>query len=73
LQKDSNYILIKEYISDELQDELFAHTKKLRSRKLLLEGPVHKETILKINDKKKDKMYLVRKKDTSPMRFGILG
>jgi hypothetical protein len=64
--------LIKEYVSDELQDELFAHTKKIRSRKLI-EGPIEKTTILKVNDKKKDQMYLVRKKNRtpSPMRFGV--
>jgi hypothetical protein len=71
MQRDTDYILIKEYVSDELQDDLFEHTKKLRSRKLI-EGPIEKQTILKINDKKKDKMYLVRKKDSSPFRFGVL-
>jgi hypothetical protein len=33
---------------------------------MITAGPIHKETILKVNDKKRDKMYLVRKKDSSP-------
>lgn len=70
-QRDTEYILIKEYINDELQERLFAHTKKIRSRRLI-EAPIEKQTILKVNDKKKDKMYLVRKKDSSPFRFGVL-
>jgi hypothetical protein len=42
----------------------------------VIEAPpvIEKKVVLKINDKKKEKMYLVRKKDSSPMRaFGILG
>lgn len=72
-QRDSDYILIERYVDDDLQDELFAHTKKIRSRKLIEPATIEKKVIVKINDKKKDKMYLVRKKDSSPMRFGILG
>ncbi|ERF70673.1 hypothetical protein EPUS_02539 [Endocarpon pusillum Z07020] len=71
--KDSDYILIETYVDDDLQEELFAHTRKIRSRKLIEPSPIEKKVIVKINDKKKDKMYLVRKKDTSPLRFGILG
>lgn len=71
--KDSDYILIEKYVDDDLQEELFAHTKKIRSRKLIEPSSIEKKVIVKINDKKKDKMYLVRKKDTSPLRFGVLG
>ncbi|KAF7507120.1 hypothetical protein GJ744_010933 [Endocarpon pusillum] len=70
---DGDYILIETYVDDDLQEELFAHTKKIRSRKLIEPSPIEKKVIVKINDKKKDKMYLVRKKDTSPLRFGVLG
>lgn len=67
-KNNSNSLLIKEYISGELQDDLFAHTRKLKSRKLL-EAPVPKQTILKVTGKGRDKMYVVRKKEASPMRF----
>ena len=47
---------------------MFEHTRKVRSRKAITAGPVEieKETRLYVNDKNKDKMYLVRKK--SPNR-----
>jgi hypothetical protein len=70
VQEDSDYILIKQYVSNDLQDQLFAHTKKIKSRKLI-EPPIEKQTILKVSDRKKDKMFLVRKKDRSPGRFLI--
>lgn len=61
-QKDTDYIIIKKYISYELQDELFAHTEKIKHRKLIVPS-IEEKKIMKINDRKKDKMYLVRKMD----------
>lgn len=84
MQRDTKYIIIKKWISEELQDELFEHTRKLqeelsahmrkiRSGKLIAPPPQEeKETILKINDRKKDKMYLVRKKETPPGSFVLI-
>ena len=68
---NTEYIIIKEYIDDELQEALFAHTKKIKSRRLIA-APITKETILKVNDRKKERMYMVRKKDHSPAGFAIL-
>jgi hypothetical protein len=61
---DGNYIIIKTWISEELQEELFAHTRRLRDGKLVTETS-STLTELKVNDRKKDKMYLVRKKSPS--------
>ena len=68
-QKDSEYIVIKQYVDQDLQDRLFEHTRILRERKMIA-GPVEKDTVttLKVRDKSKDKMFLVRKKSKSPGR-----
>lgn len=63
-QLDSNYIIIKQWVSEDFQEELFAHTRRLREGKLVTQSSSHL-TELKVNDKKKDKMYLVRKKSPS--------
>jgi len=59
---------------EDLQDELFEHTKKIKEKKLIM-GPIEKDTttILKVRDKSKDNMYLVRKKSKSPARRGLFG
>ena len=69
LQKDSEYIVIKQYVDQEMQDRLFEHTRMLKERRMIT-GPVEKDvvTTLKVRDRSKDHMYLVRKKSTSPGR-----
>ncbi|PKY05201.1 hypothetical protein P168DRAFT_326904 [Aspergillus campestris IBT 28561] len=62
---DGNYLIIKEYIPEDLQDELFAHTKRIRQGRLVSQTS-SSQTELRVNDRRKDKMYLVRKK--SPNR-----
>ncbi|KAL2865494.1 uncharacterized protein BJX67DRAFT_175451 [Aspergillus lucknowensis] len=61
---DGNYIIIKKWISEELQEELFNHTRRIREGKLVAQTS-STLTELKVNDRKKDKMYLVRKKSPS--------
>ncbi|KAL1964659.1 hypothetical protein VTN77DRAFT_6685 [Rasamsonia byssochlamydoides] len=63
-EHDSNYIIIKTWISEDFQEELFAHTRRIREGKLVSETS-SSLTELRVNDKKKDKMYLVRKKSPS--------
>lgn len=73
--RDTEYIIIKKYIDNTFQDELFEHTRRLKERKLIT-GPYVKETktitTLTPNDhsyvKKGDKMYIVREKSKSPGR-----
>jgi len=71
--RDTEYIIIKRYIDNDLQDELFEHTRRLKERKLIA-GPIIKETktitTLTPNEyvKKGDKMYVVREKSKSPAR-----
>lgn len=60
-QFDGNYIIIKQWISEDFQEELFAHTRRIRDGRLVSENS-HNLTELKVNDRNKDKMYLVRKK-----------
>ncbi|KAJ5380291.1 uncharacterized protein N7496_002719 [Penicillium cataractarum] len=63
-ERDSNYIIIKRWITEDLQEELFAHTRRLRDGKLIAQTS-SSTTELKINDRNKEKMYLVRKKSPS--------
>ncbi|CAI7624316.1 unnamed protein product [Penicillium glandicola] len=63
-EQDTNYIIIKRWIDDDLQDELFAHTRRLRENKVIAQTS-HSRTELKVNDRKKDRMFLVRKKSPS--------
>lgn len=75
---DEKYLLIKEYISHELQQELFQHTKRIlkhRETRLITGDGYTKETVttLKPNvykDKEKNEMFMVRRKSTgkSPSR-----
>lgn len=63
-QRDPNFIIIKQFITEEFQEELFSHTRRIREGKLVTETSTTL-TELKVNDRKKDKMYLVRKKSPS--------
>jgi hypothetical protein len=56
VQTDSEYIVIKQYVDQDLQDKLFEHTRMLRERRMTTE-PVEK-----------DQMFLVRKKSRNPGR-----
>ena len=69
LQTDSEYIVMKQYINQDLQDKMFEHTRMLKEMRMITE-PVEKDlvTTLKVRDKSKDQMYLVRKKNKSPGR-----
>ena len=69
IQTDSEYILIKQYVDSDLRDKLFEHTRMLKERKMIM-GPVEKDvvTTLKVRDRSKDQMFLVRKKSRSPGR-----
>lgn len=70
LQRDPNYLIIKKYISEDLQEELFAHTRRLREGKLVSETS-STNIELRVNDRNKDKMYLVRKRN-GPKRLWFL-
>ncbi|KAJ5230661.1 hypothetical protein N7489_011369 [Penicillium chrysogenum] len=63
-ENDTNYIIIKKWIDDEFQEQLFAHTRRLREGKVIA-STSHSMTELKVNDRKKDKLFLVRKKSPS--------
>ncbi|OOQ82736.1 myosin heavy chain, clone [Penicillium brasilianum] len=63
-ERDSNYIIIKRWVTEDFQEELFAHTRRIREGKLVAQTS-SSTTELKINDRNKDKMYLVRKKSPS--------
>ncbi|OKL60221.1 hypothetical protein UA08_04623 [Talaromyces atroroseus] len=63
--RDHNYIIIKQWISEDFQEELFAHTRRLRGGKLIEETSTTL-TELKVDDRKRDRMYLVRKKNANP-------
>lgn len=69
VQEDHEYIIIKQYADQDLQDKLFEHTRMLKERKMIA-GPIEKDTVttLKVRDQSMDQMYLVRKKSKSPGR-----
>ena len=69
IQTDSEYIVIKQYVDQDLQDKLFEHTRMLKERKVIT-GPIEKDvvTTLKVRDGSKNQMFLVRKKSKSPGR-----
>ncbi|KAF3480246.1 uncharacterized protein GIQ15_05593 [Arthroderma uncinatum] len=61
---DADYMLIYHVLCQEDQDRLFEHTRRIRGQRVITatphNGPVMVE--MKVNDKKKDGMFLVRKK-----------
>ncbi|KXG50812.1 uncharacterized protein PGRI_063840 [Penicillium griseofulvum] len=63
-ENDTNYIIIKKWIDHDFQDQLFAHTQRLREGKVIAETS-HSRTELKVNDRRKDRLFLVRKKSPS--------
>ncbi|KAJ9484871.1 hypothetical protein VN97_g8496 [Penicillium thymicola] len=63
-EHDPNYIIIKQWIDDDFQEMLFAHTRRIREGKVLAQTS-HSTTELKVNDRKKDRLYMVRKKSPS--------
>ncbi|PYI05752.1 hypothetical protein BO78DRAFT_397848 [Aspergillus sclerotiicarbonarius CBS 121057] len=60
-ERDSNYLLIKQWVSDEFQEELFAHTRRLTSNRL--------NGLMPTEIRAKDKMYLVRKASSRKVQF----
>jgi hypothetical protein len=69
VQTDSEYIVIKQYVDQDLQDKLFEHTRMLKERRMIT-APVERDvvTALKVRDRSKDQMFLIRKKSKSPGR-----
>ena len=67
VQADPDYIVIKQYVDQDLQDKLFEHTRMLKERRMIT-GPVEKDvvTTLKVRDRSKDQMFLARRKSRSP-------
>ncbi|RMZ84716.1 hypothetical protein DV737_g922, partial [Chaetothyriales sp. CBS 132003] len=76
-KKNTEYIVIKKYIDDDLQDVLFEHTRTLRLKeKKLLTSGYEKDVTIKLKPttgvvKNKDQMYLVREKSKSPARLEL--
>lgn len=67
-QHNSEYIIIKKYIDNDFQDELFRHTKMLKEKKTIASGYVKDTevtTTLRPREKSSDQMYLVRSKSRS--------
>lgn len=70
-QHNSEYIIIKKYITQDFQDELFKHTKLLKEKKTITSGYVKDTTTTLrpreeiVKKKSNDQMYLVRSKSRS--------
>ncbi|KAJ6178157.1 hypothetical protein N7519_008618 [Penicillium mononematosum] len=62
---DEDYIIIKQWVDDDLQEELFAHTRRVREGRLdsHISSPT---TELKVNDRFKDEMYPSRAEEEDP-------
>ncbi|KAL4896697.1 hypothetical protein BDV59DRAFT_171242 [Aspergillus ambiguus] len=67
-ERDRNYIIIKQWITEDMQEELFAHTRRIREGKLVTQTS-SSQTELRVRDGRKDKLYLVRKKSPSRRAF----
>ncbi|GAB1216869.1 hypothetical protein ATERTT37_006088 [Aspergillus terreus] len=67
-EHDRNYIIIKQWITEDMQEELFSHTRRIREGKLVTQTS-SSQTELRVRDGKKDKLYLVRKKSPSRRAF----
>ncbi|KAJ5183644.1 hypothetical protein N7492_001260 [Penicillium capsulatum] len=63
-ERDSSYIIIKRWVTEDFQEELFGHTRRLREGKVLTQTSAS-TTELRVKDRNKDKMFLVRKKSPS--------
>ncbi|KAJ6032215.1 hypothetical protein N7540_002947 [Penicillium herquei] len=57
IKNDSDYIIIKRWLSEDFQEELFAYTRRIREGKAISQPSLHKE-----DDIEKDKMPFVSKK-----------
>jgi len=72
-QTDDRYLFIKDYVSHELQQELFDHTRRLKTRreKLMITDGYVKDTVTTLKpknvykDKSSDEMFVVRRKSVS--------
>lgn len=60
-QRDTNYIIIKQWIPEGDQVVLFEHTKKLRERKMITDSTMELR-------REKDNLLLVRKKSPGRSR-----
>ena len=69
-----NYIIIKQWISYDYQQVLFAHTRRIREGKVVVSRPTTetvtttKITTLTTNDQDRNNLCVVVKKDRSPSR-----
>ncbi|GIJ84825.1 hypothetical protein Asppvi_003676 [Aspergillus pseudoviridinutans] len=69
-EDDSNYIIIKKWVTEELQEELFSHTRRLREDKVTAQTS-SSATELKVNDRNKDKINLVRKRSPIGQEYSL--
>jgi hypothetical protein len=68
MQVDGNYIIIKQWISEDFQEELFQHTRRLREENLITEQLNASTKQRRVNDKRGAGLYVVRKSPLSPSR-----
>ncbi|KAG5286900.1 hypothetical protein I7I50_11869 [Histoplasma capsulatum G186AR] len=66
--RDKEFILIKRWITDDEQEELFEHTKTLRHGQKLLIAPAPPQPQVGVRVRDRDEMYLVRTRKKSPRR-----
>ncbi|OJD17381.1 hypothetical protein AJ78_02511 [Emergomyces pasteurianus Ep9510] len=71
--RDGEFILIKRWISDDEQEELFEHTKLLRQGQRLLIAPAAPQPVAGVRLRDRDEMYLVRARKKSPRRHSGWG
>ncbi|KAE8372473.1 hypothetical protein BDV26DRAFT_297841 [Aspergillus bertholletiae] len=63
-ENDSNYLLIKEWVDEEFQDELFEHTKRLRDKM-----QVEMRNLTKFYKSREAKEFSCTKRDPDPRRM----
>lgn len=74
LRKDTNYIIIKQWISYDYQQVLFTHTRRIREGRVVVSRPTTetvtttKITTVTTNDQDRNNLCVVVKKGRSPSR-----
>ncbi|EEH41537.2 hypothetical protein PAAG_03100 [Paracoccidioides lutzii Pb01] len=68
--RDGGFILIKRMISDDVQEDLFEHTRTLRDRQKLLIAPPSPQPHVGVRVRDRDEMFLVRPSRKKSPRCG---
>lgn len=73
--QDPNFIVIKQWVSFEDQQILFAHTRRLRERKVVVTAPAERKTVtttLRVDGHERNNLFVVRKREKRRGRTTVI-